>query len=593
MSIIKTDILQSSVGYGNSCKVNQLYNGRVWAWVTFNGETNTGGNCDIINDYNVDTVTDIGTGQYKVLFSTAHVGTGTSLAMFGSATNTSSPTMDHTNCTCVFPDGVPSPASSTFPIRVVNGGSLNDKDHVGVIFCGGDTVTTESFAVPSTWTAGTEGEDNQWRGVAYGNGTWVAVTNSGTNRIQYSKDNGVNWTAVAAPNSNSWYDVEYGGGIFVAMGGGNSNSNRAAWSTDGVNWTATDLTNENSFTASDSPFICSSHGGVSPQHERFVAVGRLGTNRVRYSSDGKTWSSAVGSTNSGWYGVCFGLNMWVAVASSGTNRVMYSTDATDFSSWTEVAAAEDNSWRSVAYGNGKFVAVAKDGTNRLMYSTDATSWSNSGVSGFDNTTVWMWIKFGGGYFIAGGYNGTSNYMYSTDGLSWSAISGTGSYYGGGDYSYDTNTFAMVGASGVRYHTLAETVPSTLVVDTLKTATGINTTSVRGLSESTIKAWIRFDASSGSPVIRNDYNIMAITDIGTGRFRLYFDTWMKSMSYHVSGTTSNYAGATTGAHVIQQSGTMNPDHVEIRCLQSPSTEEDNAYNSVLICGHSDNIKRNIT
>ena len=127
MSIIKTDILQSSVGYGNSCKVNKLYNGRVWAWVTFNGETTTGGNCDIINDYNVDTVTDIGTGQYKVLFSTAHVGTGTSLAMFGSASNTSSPTKDHTNCTCLFPDGVPSPASSTFPIRVVNGGSLNDK----------------------------------------------------------------------------------------------------------------------------------------------------------------------------------------------------------------------------------------------------------------------------------------------------------------------------------------------------------------------------------------------------------------------------------------------------------------------------------
>ena len=588
MSIIKTDILQSSVGYGNTCEIHKLHNGRVWAWVAFNGENTV----SIMNDYNVNTITDRGTGNYTVDFATSHVGAATSLSLFGNAGNLSNPNNGHTNPSCIFPDGTPVGTGVTsFPIQTVNGGSQADRAQVGAIFCGGEHITKESFSAPSTWTAGTEGENNQWRGVAYGNGTWVAVANAGTNRIQYSKDNGKTWTAVAAPNSNTWYDVEYGGGIFVAMGGGNSNSNRAAWSTDGVNWTATDLTNEDSFTAMDNPFIC--YGGTNVTDGRFVAVGRLGVNRVRYSTNGKTWSSAVGSTSSSWYGVCFGLNRWVAVASTGTNRVMYSTDATDFSSWTEVTSTEQNQWRSVAYGNGKFVAVAGNGTNRLMYSTDATSWSNSGVSGFDNTTVWRWIKFGGGYFVAGGYNGTSNYMYSTDGLSWSAISGTGSYYGGGDYSYDTNTFAMVGASGVRYHDFSGITPATLVVDTLKTNAGIHTTSVKSLSESTVKAWIRFDASSGSPVIQNDFNIMAMTDVGVGRFRLYFDTWMKSMSYHLEGITGNYPGGTTAAHTIQQSGQMAASHVEIRCLQAQSTEEDNQYNSVLICGRSDDIKRNVT
>ena len=592
MSIIKTDILQSSVGYGNTCKVHKLHNGRVWAWVAFNGENTV----SIMNDYNVNTITDRGTGLYTVDFATSHVGTATSLSLFGNAGNVSSTGNDHTNCTCIFPDGAPVGTGVTsFPIRTHNGGA-SDRAQIGAIFCGGEHITKESFSAPTPWLAGTEAADNQWRGIAYGNGTWVTVAGNDGNtsdRFQYSKDNGKTWTAVTAPNSNTWYDVEYGGGVFVAMGGGNSDSNRAAWSTDGINWTLTDLTNEDSFTASDSPFIC--YGGTNNTDKRFVAVGRLGTNRVRYSTNGKTWSSAVGSTNSSWYGVCFGLNRWVAVASSGTNRVMYTTDATDFSSWTEVAAAEDNSWRSIAYGNGKFVAVANDGTNRLMYSTDATSWSNSGVSGFDNTNNWKWIKFGGGYFIAGGSGGTNKNMYSTDGLSWSAIttSGAGNYTGGADYSYDASTFVMVGSSGVNYHTFAETAPSTLVVDTLKTNAGIHTTSVKSLSESTIKAWIRFDASSGSPVIQNDYNIMAITDVGVGRFRLYFDTWMKSMSYHLEGITSNYPGSTTAPHTIQQSGQMAPSHVEIRCLQATSTEEDNQYNSVLICGRSDDIKRNVT
>ena len=41
------------------------------AWVNFNGTTNTGGNCDIRASYNVSSVTDIGTGDFTVNFTTA------------------------------------------------------------------------------------------------------------------------------------------------------------------------------------------------------------------------------------------------------------------------------------------------------------------------------------------------------------------------------------------------------------------------------------------------------------------------------------------------------------------------------------------
>ena len=43
------------------------------AWVNFDGTTNTGGNCDVRASYNVSSVTDNGTGDYSVNFTTAMV----------------------------------------------------------------------------------------------------------------------------------------------------------------------------------------------------------------------------------------------------------------------------------------------------------------------------------------------------------------------------------------------------------------------------------------------------------------------------------------------------------------------------------------
>jgi len=48
-----------------------VVNGSAKAWVNFNGTTNTGGNCDIRESYNVSTVGDNGTGDYTVNFTTA------------------------------------------------------------------------------------------------------------------------------------------------------------------------------------------------------------------------------------------------------------------------------------------------------------------------------------------------------------------------------------------------------------------------------------------------------------------------------------------------------------------------------------------
>ena len=36
-----------------------------------------------------------------------------------------------------------------------------------------------------------------------------------------------------------------------------------------------------------------------------------------------------------------------------------------------------------------------------------------------------------------------------------------------------------------------------------------------------KAWVSFDASSATPVISGSYNVSSITDVDTGKFKIYF------------------------------------------------------------------------
>ncbi len=52
--------------------------------------------------------------------------------------------------------------------------------------------------------------------MAYGNGLWVAVAVSGTNRVMTSPD-GITWTARAAAEANGWASVAYGDGLWVAV----------------------------------------------------------------------------------------------------------------------------------------------------------------------------------------------------------------------------------------------------------------------------------------------------------------------------------------------------------------------------------------
>lgn len=197
----------------------------------------------------------------------------------------------------------------------------------------------------TTWTVRTT-SDRDLYGVAYGDGLFVAVSQSGTgDRVMTSPD-GITWTLRASAADELWSGVEYGDGLFVAVGWSGS---CVMTSPDGITWTSRTAPAVNSWQ------------NVAYGNGWFVAVSSDGTNRVMRSNDGITWTGhAATNNNNDWYDIAFGNGVFVAVAtkfgsSGSTDLIMTSPDGASWTSRTNPAARD---YFSVIYGEGYFVSVA-------------------------------------------------------------------------------------------------------------------------------------------------------------------------------------------------------------------------------------------
>lgn len=271
-----------------------------------------------------------------------------------------------------------------------------------------DGVNSRVMTSPDgiTWTARTTPQQ-AWRGVTYGNGTFVAVATSGTSSRVMTSADGITWTTRVSAADNNWQSVTYGNGTFVAVAG-TGTGNRVMTSTDGTTWVART-------SAADLNWVSVTYGDG-----KFVAVADstqpVGTPTagVMTSTDGTTWTSQpITQTSAVWTGVVYGGTTFVAV---GTNAVMTSPDGV---TWTSRTPAANRTWKAVAYGDGRFVAVAASGTNdRAMTSTDGQTWAAGNTTNANQS--WYGVAFGNGTFAAvainSGSTGTLNRVMTSNDL---------------------------------------------------------------------------------------------------------------------------------------------------------------------------------
>jgi len=294
-------------------------------------------------------------------------------------------------------------------------------------------VVGDILSKGTKWTSRTSAMDNNWYGVTYGNGLFVAVAAFGTgNRVMTSPD-GITWTIRASAADNNWNSVTYGNGLFVAVAASGS-GNRVMTSPDGVNWTIR-------ISAMDNNWHSVTYG-----NGMFVAVASSGSgsgNRVMTSPDGITWIIRTSAADNYWESVTYGNGMFVAVSDSGSgNRVMTSPDGI---TWTIRTSAADNNWYGVTYGNGMFVAVAYSGNgNRVMTSPDGITWTIR-TSAADNG--WYGVTYGNGLFVAVAYSGNGNrVMTSPDGITWTIRTSAADNYWE-SVTYGNGMFVAVSDSG--------------------------------------------------------------------------------------------------------------------------------------------------
>lgn len=301
---------------------------------------------------------------------------------------------------------------------------------------------------------------NPIRDIAYGNGLWVAVGDSGTvltsadneqswalqdagvtnNRTHFSgivfannqyvavgspglsatSPNGTNWTLRAlGARPDPWNVVTHGNGRYIA--GGISTTNIAV-SPDGTNWTL---------------LSCGLSGSVNDivfTQGLFVAVGtQLGFTPgfIVTSPDGTNWTARVTNHSVGFGGVAYGNGQFVAVGNTATAL------SPDGVNWTLLADAAAPARLGVAYGNGLFTAVGASAPNFVSgISYTSTNGSNWVFTSMPPLEV---VRFANGRFAAVGAPTPANIAlsgsiyFATNGVNWNYVNnGFGGAFATGD-----------------------------------------------------------------------------------------------------------------------------------------------------------------
>ena len=296
-----------------------------------------------------------------------------------------------------------------------------------LVFVGG--IESAQAAPPTTWTSRTaQTTSGIWSGVAYGNGTFVAVSSTGS--IMTSSNNGVTWVSRTGPagyTNAAWKGVAFGNGRFVAIKGERNTTNNSMYSTDnGATWTisTTPASDGNgsksvsSFPTNYQSITFSTAGGVN----QFLAVSVLGINgnngvHVIASSDGVTWSTSDLGFDTTWGAVGCSSSYCVVLngQNNGTNVSWLNTSySTNGSTWTNIGSIPAGPFTSIAYGNGKYVALgSRDwktaiGTSggyagNVIYNSDAPQTAANWIKATSSQVpqnFWTSVVFANDYFVS-------------------------------------------------------------------------------------------------------------------------------------------------------------------------------------------------
>lgn len=289
-----------------------------------------------------------------------------------------------------------------------------------------DNWTTNQLNIANP--AGVHG--TQLTGVAYGNGTYVAVGQylGGDGGVIETSADGVSWTLrTSYPGSiYNLYDVAYGNGTFVAVGWDAYTGNNIVSSTNGVNWAAhtTIIYNVNRVIFAGGLFVAAGDGQT---------INGTTNRNIYTSSDGITWTarnSGAPTTEVHSLGdVAYGAGLYVAVDNNG-----YAHTSTTGISWTRRSVGN---FSKINFCNDRFIALANGSTGSTNYvSFDGLTWTSMTK---DTASVFSRVIYSNGLYVA--LSGSALFT-STNATNWMQRNFAGS--GTSSLAFGKTNLAVVG-----------------------------------------------------------------------------------------------------------------------------------------------------
>ena len=201
-----------------------------------------------------------------------------------------------------------------------------------------------------TWISNYHDVTEGLQAIAFGKEVWVAVKYDYT--AVYSTNKGVNWAYASTPTvGGQWIDVTYGGGVFVAVADQDSDGYLIMISENGTGWTGKDI---------DSTLEIIQLQGVIYGDGVFVAVSDDGK-FLRSENKGSTWDDAsdnvttqIGENENetpGWSSIAYANGVFVAVSVWG--KVIINKNKGTSGSWVFAEGEIPfKDWTDVAFGTG-------------------------------------------------------------------------------------------------------------------------------------------------------------------------------------------------------------------------------------------------
>ena len=271
------------------------------------------------------------------------------------------------------------PRSSPLPPDArVRGVAYGNDRFVAVAYADGHAFTSPDGTTWEPQNTGTAGTSKKLSGIAFGNGIFVAVGNSG--HIRTTTD-GVDWNPQDAGTTAHFNNVSFANDRFIATG----DSGALLSSPDGVTWTPHNTATSNKWHS------------ATYANGTYVAVGYRSPQAGRAAAGPILDELTLNDTGYVMYmnGVAYGAGKFVCVGYAGAAQT-----STDGVQWTEPINASPGNWlRRIVYEAGHFVAVGESG---IAVSPDGTNWETVLNTGF---VTLEGIAFGKDTFVAVGQEG--------------------------------------------------------------------------------------------------------------------------------------------------------------------------------------------